>query len=189
MQKLRITGGYLKGRSIATLKGGVARYTSSKVREAIFNIIGDVKGKRVLDLYAGSGSFSVEAISRGAAEATCVENSGAMAGRLKENAVLLSINKYCQVLYMDVRYAIPLLHGRKSCYDIIFMDPPYEKGYIEETMGLLKTHAVYSRNATILLEYSKRERLDSSCKEGLTEVTTRRYGDTVITILEPRITS
>jgi 16S rRNA G966 N2-methylase RsmD len=64
------------------------------------------------------------------------------------------------------------------------MDPPYEKGYIEETMGLLRTHAVYSRDAIILLEYSKRERPDSSYTTGWTEVATRRYGDTVITILE-----
>ena len=172
-----------------TLKDGPARYTSSKVREAAFNLIGDVKGKRVLDLYAGSGLFSIEAISRGATEATCVENSGEMVSLLKDNAALLSVNKYCQVLYMDVRYAIPFLHGRKSCYDIIFMDPPYEKGHIEETMRLLRTHAVYSRNAAILLEYSKREHLNHSYREGWTEVTTRRYGDTVITILEPQITS
>lgn len=141
----------------------------------------------MLDLYAGSGSFSVEAISRGAAEATCIENSQEMADLLKNNMTLLSINKYCQVLCMDVRYAIPLLHGRKSGYDIIFMDPPYEKGYIEETMGLLRTHAVYSRNATIILEYSKREHPDSSYTTGWTEVTTRRYGDTVITMLETAI--
>lgn len=184
MQQLRITGGYLKGRNIMTLKDGPARYTSSKAREAIFNLIGDVKGKRVLDLYAGSGSFSIEAISRGATEATCVESSGEMVSRLKDNAALLSINKYCQALCMDVRYAIPFLHRRKSCYDIIFMDPPYEKGHIEETMNLLRTHAVYNRNAIILLEYSKREHPDPSCREGWTEVTTRRYGDTVITILE-----
>ncbi|MBP6941589.1 MAG: 16S rRNA (guanine(966)-N(2))-methyltransferase RsmD [Syntrophorhabdaceae bacterium] len=188
MSQLRITGGYLKGRKIATLDGSVARYTSSKVREAAFNIIGDVKGKRVLDLYAGSGSFSIEAISRGAKEATCVESSGEMAGLLRNNAALLSINKYCQVLCMDVRYAIPFLYGKRSGYDIIFMDPPYEKGYIGETMRLLKAHdAVYSRNATILLEYSKREILDPLCREWCTDVATRRYGDTVITILEPAI--
>jgi 16S rRNA (guanine966-N2)-methyltransferase len=184
---LRITGGYLKGRKIATLDGGVARYTSSKVREAVFNLLGDVAGKRVLDLYAGSGSFSVEALSRGAAEATCIENSKEMAGLLKNNMTLLSINKYCQVLCMDVRYAIPFLYGKRSGYDIIFMDPPYEKGYIEETMMLLGTHAVYGRNATILLEYSKREILDPLYKEGWTEVTTRKYGDTAVTILEPVI--
>ncbi len=187
MQNLRITGGYLKGRSIATLKSGTARYTSSKVREAAFNLIGDVKGKRVLDLYAGSGSFSVESISRGAIEATCIENSKEMVGLLKDNVASLSINKYCQVLYMDVRYAIPFLHGRKYSFDIIFIDPPYEKGHIEETMGLLRAHPVYSRDAVILLEHSKREHIGSSCKEGWTEVTTRRYGDTVITILEPGI--
>jgi len=184
MQKLRITGGYLKGRSIMTVREGPARYTSSKVRGAIFNLIGDVEGKRILDLYAGSGSFSVEALSRGAADTTCVENSGKMVKLLQENMASLSINNHCQVLSMDVRYAIPFLHGKKSFYDIIFMDPPYGKGYIEETMRLLQSYEIHTRDAMILLEYSKRESLNPLYKDGWTGVTTRRYGDTVVAILE-----
>ena len=67
MNKIRITGGNLKGRTIDVAEGKDARYTSSKVREALFNIIGDVEGKNILDLFAGAGSFSIEALSRGAA--------------------------------------------------------------------------------------------------------------------------
>jgi len=74
-----------------------------------------------------------------------------------------------------------------SGFVIIFMDAPYEKWYIGETMRLLKAHAVYSRNATILLEYSKRETVDPLCGEWCTDVATRKYGDTVITILDPAI--
>ena len=65
MGQLRITGGMLKGRRISLVKGGKTRYTSGKVREAVFDIIGDVAGFYVLDLFAGAGSFTVEAISRG----------------------------------------------------------------------------------------------------------------------------
>ncbi len=70
---LRITGGFLKGRKIVLLEKSGVRYTSAKVREAIFNILGNVKEKRVLDLFAGSGSFSIEALSRNAASVTSVE--------------------------------------------------------------------------------------------------------------------
>lgn len=119
-----ITGGYLKGKNIAILNNGTARYTSSKVREAVFDLIGEVKDSKVLDLFAGSGSFAIEALSRGAAFATCVEKDRGLVRALKENLGHLFLNKYCHVLNMDVRYAIPFLYKRGYTYDIIFMDPP-----------------------------------------------------------------
>ena len=64
MNKIRITGGNLKGKTIDVAEGKDARYTSSMVREALFNIIGNLEGKNVLDLFAGAGSFSIEALSR-----------------------------------------------------------------------------------------------------------------------------
>ena len=73
MSGVRITGGRFKGRSIAITRGGPARFTSGKVREAIFDILGPVEGFCVLDLFAGTGSFTVEALSRGAASVTAVE--------------------------------------------------------------------------------------------------------------------
>ena len=128
MSTIRITGGRLRGMSIQVLSNEVARYTSSKVRQAIFNMIGDIEGRSVLELFAGSGSFSIEALSRGAASATLVEANRKMTDLIAKNLARTGLNKYCQVIHMDVRYAVPLLFGRKCTYDIIFMDPPYEMG-------------------------------------------------------------
>jgi 16S rRNA (guanine966-N2)-methyltransferase len=91
--ELRVTGGVFKGRKILVPAHGEARYTSSKVRGAIFNLIGDVADCDVLDLFAGSGSLTVEALSRGARRAVCVEKSRPMAGVLKENLRRLGLDK------------------------------------------------------------------------------------------------
>lgn len=184
MNKLRITGGDLKGRTIELSEGSDARYTLSKVRQAIFNTTGSVEGKDVLDLFAGSGSLSIEALSRGARSAMCVEKDRKSANILEKNLHVLSLNKYCQVLNMDVRYAIPFLSGKGMLYDIIFMDPPYEKGYLTETMSYIDKHVIYKRAAMIIMEYSKRETLAikdfQTLHPGKTK--TKYYGDTLITI-------
>ncbi|MCX5811558.1 MAG: 16S rRNA (guanine(966)-N(2))-methyltransferase RsmD [Proteobacteria bacterium] len=184
MDKLRITGGYLKGRNIAILKNGSARYTSSKVREAIFNLIGDISGCKVLDLFAGSGSFTIEAVSRGAVSATCVERDGDVAAILQKNLSGLSIDKDCLVLNMDVKYAVPFLCKRLYNYDIIFMDPPYKKGLVTETMLLLKNSVVYDNGTIFIVEHSKREGIDLTFWKGLEEITVRQYGNTNISIFK-----
>lgn len=189
MNKLRITGGRLRNRTISIVPGNDARYTSSKVREALFNIIGDVEGKHILDLFAGSGSFSVEALSRGAASVTCVENDAKRVNILRDNLEGLSLNSYCQVLDMDVRYAVPFLCGKGALYDIIFMDPPYEKGYLTETMVLLEKNVIYRRDAMVIMEYSKRETITFPDFQNVIPVKTKRYGDTTITILTTESTT
>jgi len=182
MDKLRITGGFLKGRNIPLLKNKSARYTSSKVREAIFNLTGDISGCKILDLFSGSGSFTFEAVSRGAVFATCVEKDGDMAAFLQKNLSVLAIDKNCHVLNMDVIYAIPFLCKTGYNYDIIFMDPPYEKDLITETMLLLKNNVVYDNGTIFILEYSKKEKIDLTLWTGLEEITVRHYGDTNIGI-------
>ncbi|MBP1747655.1 MAG: methyltransferase [Deltaproteobacteria bacterium] len=183
MSTIRITGGKLKGMSINVLSNDIARYTSSKVRQAIFNIIGDVEGKSVLELFAGSGSFSIEALSRGASQATLVEANRKMTGLIAKNLAKTALNKYCQVIHMDVRYAVPLLFGRKCVYDIIFMDPPYEMGYVMQIMTLLQAHPLLTHETMTIAEYSRRENDTLAYCEGFENQKTRKYGDTVISIL------
>jgi len=183
---MKITGGTLKGRGIAVARKAGARYTSAKVREAIFDIIRDMGPANILDLFAGAGSFTLEALSRGAASATCVENDTEMVEVLQRNLATLALNKYCDVLNMDVRYAIPFLYKKGCTYDIIFMDPPYEGGYILTTMALLRDTALHKKETIFILEHSKNEPLDKMDKktlQGIDVIVTKRYGDTVIEML------
>ena len=181
--KIRVTGGSLKGRIINVRQNSVARYTSSKAREAIFSMLGDINGLKILDIFAGSGIFAIEAISRGARSATCIEKNKYMADTLQTNLNTLSLEKHCFVLNMDVRYAIPFLYKRASNYDIIFMDPPYEQDLIADTMLLLNEYVIYDKGSICILEYSKRETPSILMAEGWNERTTRRYGDTLISFL------
>ena len=182
MNKIRITGGDLKGRMISVTEDCDARYTSSMVREALFNMTGDVEGKHVLDLFAGAGLFAIEALSRGAASATAVEMDRGRANRMRTNLETLALNKYCQVLDMDVRYAVPFLYRKGALYDIIFMDPPYEGGCLTETMLLLEKQTVFNDKALIIMEYSRRESVPFADFPSFRPVKTKRYGDTLVTI-------
>ncbi len=180
---IRITGGRLRGRHIDLPKGNKARYTSSMVREAIFNRLGDIEEAKVLDLYAGAGSFTVEALSRGASSVTCVEIDKGMATVLEANISQLGLSRDCEILNLDVRYAVPFLYRKKRTYDIIFLDPPYEKGKISETMSLLRSNALHHRETVFVLEHTKKEFLGADELTGWDEIGSRKYGSTIITIL------
>ena len=146
-------------------------------------MIGSVEGMSVLELFAGSGSFSIEALSRGAAAATLVESNKKMVELIEKNLASAALNKYCQVLHMDVRYAIPFLYGRNNAYDMIFMDPPYERGYVADVMTTLKTNPLYAADTVLIAEYSRREADTLSLFGDQTDARTKKYGDTVITVL------
>jgi 16S rRNA (guanine966-N2)-methyltransferase len=180
---IRITAGRLRGRHIHLLKESNARYTSSMVREAIFNALGTVEGAKVLDLYAGAGSFTIEALSRGAAASTCVEIDRSMAVALEENIALLGLSGDCEVLNMDVQKAIPFLYGKERTYDIIFLDPPYGKGMISETLSLLKRHGLHHGQTLFILEHARKELPGADQLIGWDEIRSKRYGCTIVTIL------
>ena len=176
-----MTGGMLRGRKVSVPSRSGARYTSSKVRAAIFDSIGSVEGLQVLDLFAGSGLFSIEALSRGAERAVCVEKSRAMAAVLKGNLARLGLDKDCVVVNMDVIYALPVLSRKGDRFDLIFMDPPYEAGYVSTTFDLLRERAVCRDGTLLVVEHSKREQLPG-LQQGC-EAKSRLYGDTAVSII------
>lgn len=178
MAGVRVTGGLYKGRRIS-LGAGSARYTSSKVRQAIFNIVGDVEGMSVLDLFAGAGSFSIEALSRGATSIVAVEKDKKTAALLAANLKELAPDKDCLVVNMDVRYAVPMLGGQRRCFDLIFADPPYEMGYIALLPGLVRAGGFCRDRGLLVLEHSKRETVETAAYI----VKTRKYGDTLVSVL------
>ncbi len=182
MSGITITGGFYKGRRIAIAKGGKTRYTSGKVREAVFDLAGDVAGSSVLDLFAGAGSFTVEALSRGAASVTSVEKDRNTAALLRKNLISLSLDNHCLVLNMDVRYAVPMLARQGKTFDLIFADPPYELGYVSATLELLMANRVHHKDSILIFEHSKREEL-KHVPEGDHELKIRKYGDTFLSII------
>ena len=124
---MRIIAGQFRGRPLVTPAGQATRPTADRVREALFSMlasrIGTLEGLRVADLYAGSGALGLEALSRGAAHATFVENDRSAQDAIKANAAKLDIHDRIQVLGGSA-LALP----RSVPFDLIFADPPYAQG-------------------------------------------------------------
>jgi 16S rRNA (guanine966-N2)-methyltransferase len=126
---MRITAGDLRGRALLPVKDKGVRPTSSKTREALFNILGCVQGFKILDLYAGTGSVGFEAISRGASSATMVDISSNLLRAIKETAEKWKIAEKIICLRNDVlRFAAQNSKSPEK-YDLIFADPPFGKEY------------------------------------------------------------
>jgi 16S rRNA (guanine(966)-N(2))-methyltransferase RsmD len=172
---MRLTGGLDRGRRLIVPRGARTRPTASKVREAIFNILGPPPGP-VLDLYAGTGALGLEALSRGAPAAVFVERDGAALGALRRNLREVGMDGRATVIGADVRTALRRLAAAGERFSWVFLDPPYVRemaGVLEELSGsdLLSTCAV------VILEHDKRMRPPESV--GCLFLTDRRqYGDT-----------
>ena len=136
---MRIIAGKAKGRTLATLKGMHTRPTADRVKEAIFSVLGDrVSDARVLDAFAGSGALGLEAISRGAAEAWFMEKDRAAAEICAKNIAALGFFA-CHLLRGDCLKLLPKLSsaGEPACFDLIFADPPYNRGLLNPLLSLI----------------------------------------------------
>lgn len=129
---MRVITGTARGRVLRTLEGEDVRPTTDRVKEAIFSMIQfETEGRRVLDLFAGSGQLGIEALSRGAAYATFTDMSAESVDIVKKNLLMTHLEKNSEVLRTE---AISFLRTNKKKYDIVFMDPPYSKGILRETL-------------------------------------------------------
>jgi 16S rRNA (guanine966-N2)-methyltransferase len=170
--ELRITGGELGGRRIRVPRGDV-RPTTERVREAIFSILGDVAGARVLDLFCGSGALAIEALSRGAAEATLVDKRPATARR---NLEALGLAERARTVRSDA--ARFLRRAEASSFDLVLCDPPYRLA--DRLAGDLDPliRRALANGGRVMVETSP----DRPLPLGLPLVTERGYGDTLIRI-------
>jgi 16S rRNA (guanine966-N2)-methyltransferase len=170
--ELRITGGELGGRRIRVPRGDV-RPTTERVREAVFSILGDVAGARVLDLFCGSGALAIEALSRGAAEATLVDTRPATARR---NLEALGLAERARTVRSDA--ARFLRHAEASSFDLVLCDPPYRLA--DRLAGDLDPliRRALANGGRVMVETSP----DRPLPLGLPLVTERGYGDTLIRI-------
>jgi 16S rRNA (guanine966-N2)-methyltransferase len=170
---VRVVAGEFRGRRLAAPRGARTRPTADRVREALFSMLGDVSGVRVLDLYAGSGALGIEALSRGAESAVFVERDPRAAAVIERNLSSLGLEQ--EVLRQD---AVRFLRRGSGTFDLVFCDPPYDSA--SRLAGPLAEHlpALTSEDARIVTESDKRNPLELP----LPLVTERTYGDTRIAI-------
>ena len=172
---MRVVAGAYAGRRLAAPRGRGTRPTPDRVREALFSILGPVDGLRVLDLYAGSGALGIEALSRGAPEATFVDSDAAAARAVRENLDRVGSDRG-RVFRAD---ALSFLRGAArhgECWDLVLLDPPYRLApRLGPALGPLLV-PVLETEARIVCESSTKHplRLD------LPPNGERRYGDTLL---------
>lgn len=147
---MRVITGTARGTRLETLEGEAVRPTSEKTKEAIFSAIQfDIEGRRVLDLFAGSGQLGIEALSRGAARAVFTDSSAESIEVIKRNVKKAGFEKESVISRIDFAQ---FLNSTKETFDIAFIDPPYAAGYMEK--ALEGTSRIMSDYGTIVCEHS-----------------------------------
>jgi 16S rRNA (guanine(966)-N(2))-methyltransferase RsmD len=182
--KLRISGGRLKGRRLRT--GGLSRKSSlrpsaSKVREAIFDIIGaDITGSVFLDLYAGTGAVGFEALSRGAEYTVFVETDPGRVELIRKTSEEFGFPAQVRVYRMPViSYLRNAINGGES-FDFIFADPPYQSEEIDRVLQMISAGSLLKRDGMVIVEHSSKRSMND-IYGGLQIRKRYRYGDTSLT--------
>jgi len=152
--RVRIIAGSFGGRPLVAPRGRATRPTADRVREALFSILGDVEELDVLDLFAGSGAFGLEALSRGAATATFVEKARPALAALRANVEALAVADRVFVLGDDVEGALPRLTREGRRFGLVFLDPPYAAGRGAATLAALASGGLLVPGAWVVVERS-----------------------------------
>jgi 16S rRNA (guanine966-N2)-methyltransferase len=174
---MRVIAGTFKGQRLVAPKRGSTRPTGDKVREALFSMLVSVEGARVLDLYAGSGALAVEALSRGASEATLVDSDVAATRAIQQNLDRLGI-EHARVVRAGVNPFLKNAAQRRERWDLVLCDPPYRLARrLEGDLDRLLPPVVMPEGR-IVCESSAKQPL----RLGFPLVTERKYGDTLICI-------
>ena len=174
---MRVITGTARGRSLQTLPGDDVRPTVARVKEAVFSIIQfELEGRRVIDLFGGSGQMAIEALSRGAARATILDNSRRSVQVIRANLETTALADRAVLLETD---AVVYIRNCRDTFDIAFLDPPYGKGLLQQVLPDLAAHM--AAGGVILCESPVDEALPEQA--GAYRIfRTYRYGKTKITV-------
>lgn len=185
---MRITAGELKGRRVSTkplgvsLKGGTLRPTSSKVREAIFNILGQrIKDAVFVDLYAGTGAVGMEAMSRGAQNVFFIDANKRSGESISSMLSGCGCSGKATILKKKAASFVREAAGEGISADIVFIDPPYYSDELENMLYLLSDGAMLKGDGIILTEHLSKKDLPEQIGM-LVKQKTYKYGDTALTL-------
>ena len=147
---VRVITGTARGKRLRELPGLDTRPTTDRVKEGLFNIIQfDVEGRRVLDLFAGTGQLGIEALSRGACRCDFVDQALAAVKVVRENLRSCGLERQAAVYQRDF---LDFLKGTQEKYDLVFLDPPYASGDLERALEYIAEIDIVSRNGIIICE-------------------------------------
>jgi 16S rRNA (guanine966-N2)-methyltransferase len=180
---LRIIAGEFKGRKLRSVHGTKARPTANRIREAIFNILAfQIRNCCVLELFSGTGAYGIEALSRGADKAVFIDIDGDCISVLQANIKSLCLESRAKIIRWDVTRNLNCLLPLAITFNLVFMDPPYNKKMITPTLSNLHFSQTMVNGARLIVEHSDREpliadQLPFELKDQ------RRYGKTLVSFL------
>jgi len=178
---MRIVAGLYGGRRLSVPKGRDVRPTSDKVRGAMFNTLNgyiDFNGARVLDAFCGTGALGLEAVSRGASHVLFWDKSKDSIGLARDNSESLGVVEQCVFKVCD---ASKVHLNRGAAFDLVFLDPPYYKGFVDLTLKNLLDQGAFASGAICVLETEKH--LAIHVPQGFEVLKDKQYGDTHVTYL------
>ena len=186
---MRISGGSLKGRKFVSQKAFLKqnekdelRPTSSKVREALFDILrNDIENASFLDLYAGTGTVGFEAISRGAANVCFIENNQVRFSMIDDSINKVGLDDKAHVFREQALAFLKRASRTGISFEIIFADPPYSSEEMDQVVALIDENEVLKTGGCLVLEHSSRRDLQYTAGH-LRFVKNYRYGDTMLTL-------
>lgn len=181
---MRIIGGSAKGHILKMPGGGKTRPAMSRVKESLFSILASrIENSRILDLFAGSGSVGIEALSRGAAFGAFVDTSSECIRVMKENLEKTRLSARAKVYRED---CLAFLKNQvfDLPFDLVFIDPPYLKGFLDPILEFLPTCEFFYERTLFIIEREKKDNLEIENRPGLQMLDERVYGATVITIFK-----
>lgn len=174
---MRVITGSARGRNLETLPGEDVRPTTDRVKEAMFSIIQfELEGRRVLDLFAGSGQLGIEALSRGAAYAVFVDSAAASIACVKRNLQNTKLISDACILQTD---SLTFLRNSTELFDIAFLDPPYSKGILQAALPLVAKRM--NPGGVIICEHPYGEELPQDA-ESFSVFRKYKYGKTELTV-------
>lgn len=170
---MRIIAGEYKGRRLESPADYSVRPTTDKVKEALFSILTEkIWGSRVLDLFSGTGNLGIEALSRGARECVFCDSSRESLRLIKSNIAHCKAQDGARIVPGDFRKTLANLEGE---FDIILLDPPYGKGFLEPAFEIISQQSLLAEDGVIVAEHRKEEEIPDELY-GFTKIKERKYG-------------
>lgn len=188
---MRVIAGTAKGITLLTPKSGGVRPATDRVKESVFSIIGDfIEGARVLDLFAGSGAVGIEALSRGAARCTFVENDARCVKVIKKNLARTRLADRAHVIQANAQRSAEIMDPREIPFDLAFVDPPYSHSRrmddlspVARLLAAIGEGDFLCPHALVILEHETHSRAPD--RAGCLHLADqRRYGGTTVSIYE-----
>jgi 16S rRNA (guanine966-N2)-methyltransferase len=181
---MRIIAGRFKGMRLPAIRGKAVRPTTERVREAVFNILGPLLERaRILELFAGTGAFGFEALSRGAASAVFVDKDKKVAATITQTARMLGLEDQTSILAIDASRALDKLAQAGEQFSIIYLDPPYATEWIAKVMNDPSLITLLAVDGVLVVEKGIRTP-ESPLPDLLHKRLARQYGDTLIEMFD-----